>query len=866
MTEEPLLETILERFWNVEECSPSPTQGFTVEEEECEKMFKETTTRCPVSNKFIVRLPFKVNPSVLGSSFEISQRRFYSLENKLYRNPNLWSEYGSFIREYIQLQHMELAKPTENITYNYIPHHWVTKLDSSTTKLRVVFDASCRTNNGIALNEILRVGPTLQEDIFTILIRFRYHKFALVADIAKMYRQVLVDERDCQWQCILWRNSPSDPLETYKLKTLTYGTSSAPYLAVKCLQELATTHSQDYPIGSMVALRDFYVDNLMTGGNTIESTIQIKREVSALLQKGGFILRKFAASDERILADVPMVDREEIIKVDDTQFVKTLGLKWSPDEDVFSYSFNDTQHTLKKTTKRVILSNMAKLFDPLGLVSPIVVRCKMLLQIIWAQKLHWDETVPQDVLMEWNDVKYQLMLAAQLKIPRFVAFNNYTNIHAFADASIKAYGACIYVVTREFGVTKSSLLCAKSRVAPLKPITLPRLELCAAVLLVQLLNSVLHGFPSSPQSITCWSDSMITLCWIAGNPTRWNTFVSNRVTKIKEGSCGANWRHVPSDLNPADIVSRGATTTVLTNNRLWFHGPQFLLQDEVKAVHLELVPDLTTNAFIAALKRFISRRGYCSTIYSDNATNFIGANRELKDLLKLFLTQNHNQLVEECCRSLGIEWKFIPPRSPHFGGLWESAVKKAKYYLRRAIGTHILTFDELHTVTCQAEAIINSRPLTPISSDPNDLHPLTPAHFLVGRPLTTIPEPSQINENPSSLKRYHILRWIHQTFWDRWRNEYLNTIQQKTKWAGSRQNLQLNDLVLIKEDTSPPLKWPMGRIVATHPGEDGFVSVVTVRTIDGTFKRAVAKLCKLPIETAETNIESKLPRGENVGN
>ncbi|XP_075168995.1 uncharacterized protein LOC142241135 isoform X2 [Haematobia irritans] len=580
MTEEPLLETILERFWNVEECSPSPTQGFTVEEEECEKMFKETTTRCPVSNKFIVRLPFKVNPSVLGSSFEISQRRFYSLENKLYRNPNLWSEYGSFIREYIQLQHMELAKPTENITYNYIPHHWVTKLDSSTTKLRVVFDASCRTNNGIALNEILRVGPTLQEDIFTILIRFRYHKFALVADIAKMYRQVLVDERDCQWQCILWRNSPSDPLETYKLKTLTYGTSSAPYLAVKCLQELATTHSQDYPIGSMVALRDFYVDNLMTGGNTIESTIQIKREVSALLQKGGFILRKFAASDERILADVPMVDREEIIKVDDTQFVKTLGLKWSPDEDVFSYSFNDTQHTLKKTTKRVILSNMAKLFDPLGLVSPIVVRCKMLLQIIWAQKLHWDETVPQDVLMEWNDVKYQLMLAAQLKIPRFVAFNNYTNIHAFADASIKAYGACIYVVTREFGVTKSSLLCAKSRVAPLKPITLPRLELCAAVLLVQLLNSVLHGFPSSPQSITCWSDSMITLCWIAGNPTRWNTFVSNRVTKIKEGSCGANWRHVPSDLNPADIVSRGATTTVLTNNRLWFHGPQFLLQDE----------------------------------------------------------------------------------------------------------------------------------------------------------------------------------------------------------------------------------------------------------------------------------------------
>lgn len=282
----------------------------------------------------------------------------------------------------------------------------------------------------------------------------------------------------------------------------------------------------------------------------------------------------------------------------------------------------------------------------------------------------------------------------------------------------------------------------------------------------------------------------------------------------------------------------------------------------VKAVHLELVPDLTTNAFIAALKRFISRRGKCTTIFSDNATNFIGANRELKELLQLFLSEQHNTLVFEACRQEGIEWKFIPPRSPHFGGLWESVVKQAKYYLRRAIGSHIVAFDELHTVCCQAEAIINSRPLTPISSDPNDLSPLTPAHFLIGRPLTTFPEPSTVNINPASLKRYHILRYIQQYFWDRWRNEYLKTLQQRTKWTIVQPNLKPNDLVLIKENSTPPLKWPMGRIIDTNPGDDSHVRVVLVKTGEGTFKRAVTNLCKLPIETpVQSNIESCASKG-----
>ncbi|XP_065356187.1 uncharacterized protein LOC135950580 [Calliphora vicina] len=267
-----------------------------------------------------------------------------------------------------------------------------------------------------------------------------------------------------------------------------------------------------------------------------------------------------------------------------------------------------------------------------------------------------------------------------------------------------------------------------------------------------------------------------------------------------------------------------------------------------KAIHMELVPDLTTNAFIAALRRFISRRGRCSTIYSDNATNFIGANKELKVMLQDFLSEEHSSALREACQQEGITWAFIPPRSPHFGGLWESGVKQAKHYLRRAIGKYILTYDELNTVICQTEAILNSRPLTPLSSDPNDLRPLTPAHFLIGRPLAALPEPNLCTINPASLKSYKLIQWIQQQFWERWRKEYLNCLQQKTKWTVTSPNIQVNDLVLLKDGNIPPLRWPLARVIAVNPGDDGFVRVATVKSNEGVFKRAITKLCKLPLE------------------
>lgn len=266
-----------------------------------------------------------------------------------------------------------------------------------------------------------------------------------------------------------------------------------------------------------------------------------------------------------------------------------------------------------------------------------------------------------------------------------------------------------------------------------------------------------------------------------------------------------------------------------------------------KAVHLELVSDLSSGAFIAALKRFIARRGKCRELHSDNGTNFVGANRELKRLFKQFSGEQHNTLVTEFLSLEGISWQFIPAKAPHFGGLWEAGIKSTKTQLRRVVGNSILTFEELYTVLTQIEACLNSRPLCPSSSDPGDLDVLTPGHFLIGEALTAFPEPNLTQLRLNQLDRWQLVQRLTQHFWSRWHREYLAQLQQRTKWKVKRDNLQRDDLVLIKEDNTPPLQWVRGRVLEVHAGKDNIVRVATIKTANGIYKRPIVKLCLLPM-------------------
>nr|CAH7749587.1 unnamed protein product [Callosobruchus chinensis] len=264
-----------------------------------------------------------------------------------------------------------------------------------------------------------------------------------------------------------------------------------------------------------------------------------------------------------------------------------------------------------------------------------------------------------------------------------------------------------------------------------------------------------------------------------------------------------------------------------------------------KAVHLELVTDLSKDCFILALRRFISRRGKPSRIFSDNGTNFVAASCELKELGR-FIGKSNNELVSSFANE-GVDWRFIPTHSPHFGGLWEAGVKTMKHHLKRVVGGVSLTFEYFYTLLVEVEAIMNSRPISPLSSSHHDLNPLTPSHFLLGRTSNCIPDPDLRSISLNRLDIYQHLQQMKQHIRSRWSKEYVTELQQRCKWKSTQGELKEGDMVIIKEDNLPPLKWKLGRVTSLHSGSDGVNRVATVKTLNGFVKRAFSKLCPLPL-------------------
>ncbi|XP_076392689.1 uncharacterized protein LOC143265292 [Megachile rotundata] len=1110
----------LTQFWEVETISTNEE----LLSHPCEEHFIRTVTR-HTDGRFIVQMPVTDDVKNLGNSEVMAANRFRNLERKLAKSPALRLDYVGFIREYIALGHM--SKVSRHTLTNaclsyYLPHHAVIKETSTTTRVRVVFDGSAKTSTGISLNDVQRVGPVVQDDLFSILVRFRQHRVVVSADIEKMYRQILVSPEQRSLQRILWREDPSQPLDVYELNTVTYGTASAPFLATRCLRQVGLDNIEKYPDASRVIIKDFYVDDLLTGADSVEEAQVIKRDVEQLLDTVGFKLRKWASNEATVFQN--SMDKDKRIVSQKEEDPRTLGILWSPVSD--DLRIVSSSQVTTRVTKRVILSHLSKIFDPLGLVGPVVIRAKLMMQSLWQLGIGWDESVPQQIYTEFQEFQGELESLSRLLVPRFVLGPNpvQVDLHGFCDASEKAFGACVYLRTiDQGGHITVRLLCAKSRVAPLKTISLPRLELCAALLLIQIICKIRTASKILWNSETYWTDSTITLAWIQGSSNRWKTFVANRVTEIQNSSQGI-WQHVASQHNPADCLSRGVRPSTLESLDLWWNGPLWLRQGEegwpvtgplplsvpeeksvvltvlrpnnsfdelltryssytrlirivayclkfyhaiccrrskkinkpcsehtvghicaignnltvqdlnlaeeavlrllqqqyfmqeildlqsnrdifkssslrglnplldkkgllrvggrlnfanlkyeqqhpvilpkdsfitkliirreherllhagcesvlsairrkywplsgrntikgiirkcvrcsrtnpkgvgylmgqlpaarvqvrapffttgvdyagpfyvkernrsktttkaylclfvclaTKAVHFELSVDLTTNAFLNCLRRFVARRGKCKQIFSDNGTNFVGARNEMQRMEQFFRDEVNQRHILDFTVTEGIDWHFIPPHAPHFGGLWESAVKSAKRHLLRVIGETRLTFEELYTVLTQIEACMNSRPLHPISSDPKDLTPLTPGHFLTGGPLSDIPYPDVTDVKANRLSRFQLLQAMQQHFWRRWQTDYLHQLQQRNKWKVTvPEKFGPGTMVVIKEDNLPLLRWRLGRITEVHPGKDGVSRVVSIRTADGIIKRPVAKICILPVDDSAT--------------
>lgn len=269
-----------------------------------------------------------------------------------------------------------------------------------------------------------------------------------------------------------------------------------------------------------------------------------------------------------------------------------------------------------------------------------------------------------------------------------------------------------------------------------------------------------------------------------------------------------------------------------------------------RAVHLDVASDYSTS-FLAALRRFVSRRGLCEALYSDCGTNFVGADAQLRALFAA--GRKEGQRIAHALAKDRIQWRFNPPAAPNFGGLWEAAVKSVKHHLRRVIGDAKLTYEEMATLLSQIEACLNSRPLQALSDDPEDLAALTPGHFLIGEPLNAIPEPSLSETSTSRLSRWQLLQRMKDHFWDRWSQEYLHALVHRPKWQKPSEKIEVGRLCLLRSEATPPSKWPLARVVSIHPDQDGQVRVVSVRTASSNLTRPVNKLVLLPVSDQQSD-------------
>ena len=559
--------------------------NLTPEERTVVRHFKESHSRSE-AGRFIVPLPKNAQCKQIGESRSQAVRRFHSLERSLYANRQ-FEEFAGVMNEYLELKHAEPVPPSElgkphSETF-YLPMHAVRKEHSTTTKLRVVFDASAKSASGTSLNDTLLVGPTIHPPLIDVLLRFRLHRIALTADVSKMYRAIELAPSDRDLHRFVWRSNVKDPLIDYRMTRVTFGVSASSFAANMAVKQKATDFTTEFPNAARVVDTSFYVDDCLTGAGSIAEAIDLYTQLHDLFSKGGFLLRKWNSSDSEVLKKIPQDLREaqpvQPLPASD-QYTKALGVEWNSKEDHFRLTvanFNPSQ----SITKRELVSNVAKTVDILGWFAPAIIKVKILLQRLWEQKVDWVDLVPDSIYKEWFEWRSELHLLSTKHIPR-CHFDKSTQIaslelHGFSDASEKAYAAVVYLRTTDtFGRIQVSLVSSKTKVAPIKRLTIPRLELCGAYLLAQLLFHIQKVF-SLP--LNSWTDSTIVLSWLVGNPRRFKTYVGNRVSCIVELIAPERWNHVEGTDNPADCASRGIFPSELLDHELWWNGPNWLHYD-----------------------------------------------------------------------------------------------------------------------------------------------------------------------------------------------------------------------------------------------------------------------------------------------
>ena len=506
----------LERFFESEDISSlKPT--WTAEEKYCEEVFKLSTSR-DETGRFVTFMPKKWVNKELGRNLSRATRQFYAQEARRQKDQVYNELYTEYMTDFIESGHMSEVKP-QDCAY-YLPHHGVVNMTSTSTKVRPVFDASSQSETGVALNDVLCVGPTIQPESIDIITRFREKKFVITGDISRMYRQIWIDPSQRKYLSLLWRPKSSEPIKHYQINVVAFGTSCASFIAIRVLQQIAEENVHRFPQASALICQQVYVDDLMFSVNSIEEGVKRRDEILLMLSEAGMQLCKMTANHPDLLHGL---SSSAVGSTKNSSMIKALGILYDYQADEFSYQLKSPTENDNKLTKATVLAIIASIYDPIGWIGPVLVMAKLFMKKLWLNKLDWKDELPDNLKDEWIKFHENLPCVNAVKIHRQCLIDNVVavELHGFCDASINAYGAVIYVRSyNQNGNIQISILCSKSRVAPKNQKTLARLELCAATLLSKLMSRYAAVLSVSINDVVLWSDSTIVLNWMTMVPSR----------------------------------------------------------------------------------------------------------------------------------------------------------------------------------------------------------------------------------------------------------------------------------------------------------------------------------------------------------
>lgn len=1106
------LHNLVKDFFSLENfgVQASKVPPASIETKRALSILESTTTR--TDQRYETGLLWRYDKFDFPDSKPMARRRLECLEKKMRSDIDLDVNLRQQMQDYVnkgyarKLTAEEDAQKRQNVWYLPI---FAVRNHNKPGKVRMVWDAAA-TVNGVSLNSALLKGPDQLTFLPHILFGFRQHAIAICGDIKEMFHQVRITAADQHFQRFLWRTDKTqmEP-DAYVMQVMTFGATCSPSSAQFVKNSNAMRFQLQFPRAVEAIVQHHYVDDLLDSVETVDEAVKLGKEIRYIHQQGGFEIRNWVSNAVEV---VRAMGEERSTKLKslggevEVNAEKVLGLWWCTQEDSFTYSIalarihKDVLTGKRRPTKREVLRTLMSVFDPLGFLAAFLVFVKMLLQEIWRSTVAWDEQITTDQHAQWLRWINVLPTISNIRVPRCYTHNmpgkaTSIELHVFVDASENAYAAVGYFRISAGEHVQCALVAAKTKVAPIQPMSIPRLELQAAMLGARLANSITQGHSIEINRQILWSDSKTVLCWLRADPKKFRQFVSFRVGEILELTELENWRWVPTKLNVADEATKWQRDPELVPQSRWFTGPEFLLVPEdswpkiqlptltptdelrthnahiiveppctinanrlgkwrrlhraqarlircaltirakargeaptygpltdeellraeenlfrraqfdffepeiekmrvepleksdqlyrfspyidengivrvkgridaavniaddlkrpiilprehrithlivadyheqyhhvhhetvvneirqrfvisrlrqllrtvraacqkcrlqnakpkppqmaslpaarltsftrpftyvgvdcfgpitvvngrksekrwgmlftcltVRAVHIEVAYTLSTNSCLLCLRNFMARRGQPLEIYSDNGTNFHGANNELTAVLKE--VQDRNNVPS-------IKWKFNPPASPHMGGSWERLIGCVKRVLAQIMPEHHhMTDESLKALLTEIEGIINARPLTHVSLEHEDDEALTPNHFILGS-SSGIKAPGEFSDSD----RFHRKSWrriqhLANLFWQRWTKEYLPSLTRRTKWHANVKNIEVGDLVIVVDSASTRSQWTKGKVISATPGSDGVVRRATIQTSQGVLVRPTVKLAILDV-------------------